>query len=229
MVSIRRARIEDLPAMQSANMMCLPENYQMKYYFYHLLSWPHISYVAEDHNGKIVGYVLAKMEDDPEQEPNGHITSLAVMRSHRKLGIASKLMTQAMETMRDVYDCEFVSLHVRRGNRAALKLYQDTLHFKVHDTELKYYADQEDAFAMRRELRERRPKKTEKKEAEKKEAEKKEAEKKESKERPAAVENGEAAPAADAAGAPSAPATQPGALPDAAAAAKKKKKPKKKK
>lgn len=47
--------------MQSANLMCLPENYQMKYYFYHLLSWPNLSYVAEDQTGKIVGYVLAKM------------------------------------------------------------------------------------------------------------------------------------------------------------------------
>lgn len=28
---------------------------------YHALSWPQLSYVAEDDNGKIVGYVLAKM------------------------------------------------------------------------------------------------------------------------------------------------------------------------
>lgn len=33
----------------------------MKYYFYHNLSWPQLSYVAVDHKGKIVGYVLAKM------------------------------------------------------------------------------------------------------------------------------------------------------------------------
>ena len=41
--------------------MCLPENYQMKYYFYHMLSWPQLLYVCEDYDGKIVGYVLAKM------------------------------------------------------------------------------------------------------------------------------------------------------------------------
>lgn len=34
---------------------------QMKYYLYHILSWPQLPYVAEDYNGKIVGYVLAKM------------------------------------------------------------------------------------------------------------------------------------------------------------------------
>ena len=34
---------------------------QMKYYLYHILSWPQLLYVAEDYNKKIVGYVLAKM------------------------------------------------------------------------------------------------------------------------------------------------------------------------
>ena len=35
----------------------------MKYYMYHGLSWPQLSYVAEDEKGKIVGYVLAKVGD----------------------------------------------------------------------------------------------------------------------------------------------------------------------
>ena len=52
---------DDLLNMQHCNLLCLPENYQMKYYFYHALSWPQLSYVAEDEKGRIVGYVLAKM------------------------------------------------------------------------------------------------------------------------------------------------------------------------
>ncbi len=83
MVSIRTCRVEDLLAMQDANLLCLPENYNWKYYAYHLLSWPRLSYVAEDHTvrapvclclfhvftavcsqGKLVGYVLAKMDDE---------------------------------------------------------------------------------------------------------------------------------------------------------------------
>jgi len=49
----------------------------MKYYLYHALSWPELLYVAEDDNGKIVGYVMAKMEDEDleKDEPvHGHIT-----------------------------------------------------------------------------------------------------------------------------------------------------------
>lgn len=45
---------------------------------------------------KIVGYVLAKMEEDPaDGVQHGHITSLSVMRTHRRLGLAEKLMRQS--------------------------------------------------------------------------------------------------------------------------------------
>lgn len=47
--------------MRDCNLDCLPENYVMKYYFYHGLSWPQLSYIAEESDGEIVGYVLAKM------------------------------------------------------------------------------------------------------------------------------------------------------------------------
>ncbi len=33
----------------------------LQYYMYHILSWPQLLYVAEDYDGRIVGYVLAKM------------------------------------------------------------------------------------------------------------------------------------------------------------------------
>lgn len=29
--------------------------------FYHALTWPQLSYVAEDEKGRIVGYILGKM------------------------------------------------------------------------------------------------------------------------------------------------------------------------
>jgi len=83
---------------------------------YHAMTWPQVSYVAEDHKGRIVGYVLAKMcvakffdwldtcsnyrygslrEEDSEEkgEPiHGHVNSISVLRSYRRLGLAKKLM-----------------------------------------------------------------------------------------------------------------------------------------
>lgn len=68
---------------------------------YHVLSWPQLSYVAEQ-QGNIIGYVLAKMEEEAEEEPHGHITSLAVKRTFRRLGIAQKLMDQTARAMVEV-------------------------------------------------------------------------------------------------------------------------------
>ena len=72
MVSIRRATVRDMIAMQATNLLCLPENYQMKYYYYHFLSWPQLLYVAECHGSDIVGYVLAKMEEDTSSKDPAH-------------------------------------------------------------------------------------------------------------------------------------------------------------
>ena len=152
MVSIRRATVEDLLKMQQTNLLCLPENYQYKYYIYHYLSWPSLLHVAEDHNGKIVGYVLAKLEDEDikQGEIQGHITSISVLRTYRRLGVASKLMTHAINMMQEYFDADFVSLHVRVSNRPALHLYHNNLGFDVRGIEKEYYADKEDAYKMRK-------------------------------------------------------------------------------
>ncbi|KAH7440609.1 hypothetical protein KP509_03G001600 [Ceratopteris richardii] len=92
------------------------------------------------------------MEED-SSECHGHITSLAVLRTHRKLGLATKLMNAAQRAMEEVFGAEYVSLHVRKSNRAAFHLYTETLGYKIHDVEAKYYADGEDAFDMRKQLK----------------------------------------------------------------------------
>ncbi|KAG2668749.1 hypothetical protein I3760_14G005300 [Carya illinoinensis] len=152
MVCIRKATVYDLLDMQTCNHLCLPENYQMKYYLYHILTWPKLLYVAEDYKGHIVGYVLAKMKEE-SNECHGHITSLAVLRTHRKLGLATKLMHAAQNAMEQVYGAEYVSLHVRKSNRAAFNLYKETLGYKIHYVEAKYYEDGEDAYDMRKKLK----------------------------------------------------------------------------
>ncbi|ETO25867.1 N-acetyltransferase subunit ARD1 [Reticulomyxa filosa] len=190
-------KMNDIVEMQHCNLQCLPENYELRYYLYHIISWPQLLFVAEeegtgkllslkDHQmlffvlfakkkkkkGKIVGYVLAKMEEEPKENEkgtfvvnakkntgasnkrleelkkrrdaklkkkggkdnkgdkdddkensemdqtmeksdelmcdrstkwfHGHITSLAVLRSHRKLGLATKLMRATEKQMTDV-------------------------------------------------------------------------------------------------------------------------------
>lgn len=52
------------------------------------------------------------------------------MRTYRRLGIAQKLMRQATAQMLEVFGAHYVSLHVRKTNRAAIGLYRDTLKFE---------------------------------------------------------------------------------------------------
>lgn len=150
MVSIRQARVEDLPGMQACNLQCLPENYQLRYYIYHAITWPEASFVAEtlDAEPRIVGYVLGKMEEDAIV-PHGHITSISVMRSYRKLGLATRLLRQAHACMVECFGAQYVSLHVREGNRAARSLYEATLHYGLEQVEEGYYADKENALLLR--------------------------------------------------------------------------------
>lgn len=142
--------------MQQCNLRNLPENYTFRYYLYHSLNWNTLLFVAEDDN-KIVGYVMAKLDDDNDDKKKktneAHITSLSVLRTHRKMGIATKLMRATHHQMKTVYDCDGVTLHVRVSNRAALTLYKDVLGYDIKDTEVGYYADKEDAYKMRLDFR----------------------------------------------------------------------------
>ena len=58
-------------------------------------------------------------------------------------------MKRSQREMADVFDAEYVSLHVRKSNRAAFHLYSVTLVYEVNDVEKGYYADGEDAYDMR--------------------------------------------------------------------------------
>ncbi|PYI18498.1 hypothetical protein BO99DRAFT_163776 [Aspergillus violaceofuscus CBS 115571] len=59
---------------------------------------------------------------------------------------------RAERAMAESHRAQYVSLHVRVSNTAALRLYRDTLGFQVDSVESKYYADGEDAYAMRMDL-----------------------------------------------------------------------------
>ena len=127
-----------------------------EYYLYHALAWPSLLQVA-DVDGAIVGYVLAKLDEDASDDVRGHITSLSVLRTHRKLGLAAALIWRQHSrsaALRECYDAKDVSLHVRVSNEAAIHLYRDVLKYEEVGVEAKYYADGEDAYNMRMAFRE---------------------------------------------------------------------------
>jgi peptide alpha-N-acetyltransferase len=59
------------------------------------------------------------------------------------------LMRRAQLEMEQVMGAKYVSLHVRKSNRAAFHLYSEPLAYEINDIERGYYADGEDAYDMR--------------------------------------------------------------------------------
>lgn len=72
-------------------------------------------------------YWYLRNEDD---ETMGQITSVAVCREYRRLGLAHKLMRQSQIKMIEMYNCKTCALHVRESNYAARHMYENVLGFK---------------------------------------------------------------------------------------------------
>ncbi|MCL7026563.1 hypothetical protein MKW94_010884 [Papaver nudicaule] len=150
----------------ACDLLCFPDvqdDQATNFSFFNESILSDIIYVAE-YDGRIVGYVVANMlEEKPEEAKDdkvedkeecrgGYISWLGVHPTHRKLGIAAKLMTAAEKAMVQVYGCEYVYLHVRVSNHAGVSLYTKILGYRFHYTEAKSFKDGEDAYVMRKQL-----------------------------------------------------------------------------
>ncbi len=151
---IREARYEDLSDVIKINKEVLPENYPAFYFELHLKNFGKAFLVAEM-DGKIVGYIMCRVEYDTlYTNPNrigkrGHIISIAVLPHARGRGIGTELMTKALENMKKYYGAEEYYLEVRVSNEVALRLYKK-LGFSVVKVLPGYYLDGEDAYLMAR-------------------------------------------------------------------------------
>ena len=86
-----------------------------------------------------------------EEQPLGHVTSLAVLHDYRRMGLAAALMEQLHYHLERRHGCTEVGLHVRKSNRAACRLYRQD-GYEVETVIPHYYQDGEDAYLMRKDL-----------------------------------------------------------------------------
>ncbi|KAI3859878.1 hypothetical protein MKW92_038195 [Papaver armeniacum] len=153
MADIRQATMVDIPAIQACDLLSSIEEDPWDYFLYeeYIVFWPRLVYVAEDSgNGRIVGFVFAQV-DGEGTESHGYIANLGVLPTHRKSGIAQKLMDAAQNALVQEYGCEYVSLHVRTSNQAAISLYTEKLGYS-YATAANFYRNGEDAYVMRKQL-----------------------------------------------------------------------------
>jgi len=153
--SLRRFRPDDLERVMSINMVCLPENYAT-YFFMDLYERFPETFILAEEDGEIVGYVMCRIETGLPDfgllgiAKRGHVISIAVLPEHRRKGIGTALMKEAMVGMRG-YKAKECYLEVRVTNTPAVKLYEK-LRFETSRVVHSYYADGEDAYIMSNKL-----------------------------------------------------------------------------
>lgn len=148
---IRGCTIEDLEGVIDVNERELPEDYPYFFYKSILDNFPESFLVATNSHGRIVGYVMWRVERIPAKDSlrllsKGHLVSIAVSTASRRKGIASDLLTNSMPAIEKGNIMEFV-LEVRVSNYGAVDLYK-TFGFEIESIKKKYYRDGENAYFM---------------------------------------------------------------------------------
>lgn len=152
---VRRCEPADLPAVIEINMSSLPEHYS-DYFFESLLRELPEAFVVAEHMGKIVGYIMCKMEFGFSNfhklgfVKKGHVVSIAVVAEHRGKGVGKALMQESQAGMTSK-KCDEVYLEVRVSNDTAVKMYEN-LGMVIKTKIRSYYRDGEDAYLMAIEL-----------------------------------------------------------------------------
>lgn len=165
MTTLRLFKADDLFKFNAINLDPLTETYGVGFYLQYLARWPEYFLVAESPSGDLMGYIMGKAEGsttptgvNPDENWHGHVTAVTCAPSHRRLGVAARLMA-ALERISEDKKCFFVDLFVRVSNAVAINMYRN-LGYVVYRTVLQYYSSSssdsasggEDAYDMRKAL-----------------------------------------------------------------------------
>ncbi|GAM29205.1 hypothetical protein SAMD00019534_123810 [Acytostelium subglobosum LB1] len=150
MTTIRRFTCDDLFRFNNINLDYLTETYYLPFYFEYISNWPSLLSIAEDVNGRPMGYMLGKAEGNGENW-HGHVTAVTVAPEYRRIGLADRLMNTLEEVSEKVHNAYFVDLFVRKSNTLAIKMYEK-FGYSLYRTVIGYYSGEEDALDMRKAL-----------------------------------------------------------------------------
>lgn len=148
MTTIRRFCCADLLRFTNVNLDHLTETFNMPFYLTYLARWPDYFHVAEGPNGRIMGYIMGKVEGQGESW-HGHVTAVTVAPEYRRQQLAKKLMNILEEVTEKTYNAFFVDLFVRASNAPAIQMYEK-LGYVIYRRVLRYYSGEEDGLDMRK-------------------------------------------------------------------------------
>ena len=148
---LRRSELGDIIPVIEINLRTLPEHYS-DYFYESLLEELPEAFIVAEISGKIVGYIMCKMEHGFSNfkklgfVEKGHVVSVAVIDEHRGKGFGSVLVNEAIKGVK-IRQCSELYLEVRCSNNDAVRLYEK-LGFSIIQRLKAYYRDGEDAYVM---------------------------------------------------------------------------------
>ncbi len=148
---LRRCELSDIIPVMEINLRTLPEHYS-DYFYESLLEELPEAFIVAEISGKIVGYIMCKIEHGFSNfkklgfVKKGHVVSVAVIDEHRRKGFGSVLVNEAVKGVKTIQGSELY-LEVRCSNNDAVKLYEK-LGFSIIQRLKAYYRDGEDAYVM---------------------------------------------------------------------------------
>ena len=148
---LRRSELGDIIPVIEINLKTLPEHYS-DYFYESLLEELPEAFIVAEISGKIVGYIMCKMEHGFSNfkklgfVKKGHVVSVAVIDEYRGNGFGSVLVNEAIKGVK-IRQCSELYLEVRCSNNDAVRLYEK-LGFSIIQRLKAYYRDGEDAYVM---------------------------------------------------------------------------------
>jgi len=125
---LRRCELGDIIPVMEINLRTLPEHYS-DYFYESLLEELSEAFVVAEISGKIVGYIMCKMEHGFSNfkklgfVKKGHVVSIAVMNEYRSKGFGSALVNESIKGVK-IRQCSELYLEVRCSNNDAVRLYE---------------------------------------------------------------------------------------------------------
>ncbi|KAF8183840.1 acyl-CoA N-acyltransferase [Mycena galopus ATCC 62051] len=139
----------DLPSIMDLVQSELSEPYVIYTFRYFLHQWPHLSFLAypsDPATSAPIGVIVCKQSMHRESANRGYIAMLSVSKDWRKRGIASTLVKNSLDAMKED-GVEEIVLETEYDNSAALSLYE-SLGFIREKRLYRFYLNGKDAFRL---------------------------------------------------------------------------------
>ncbi|MCL2577408.1 MAG: ribosomal protein S18-alanine N-acetyltransferase [Defluviitaleaceae bacterium] len=142
MIAIVKGSVEHAPAMHAIEAEAFAAAWSEISIKYEIMREDSICIVAIEENGEVVGHAYMR-----QILQEGHISNLAVKKSHRQRGIGSMLITDLIKSALE-REMTGLTLEVRVSNTAAISLYEKH-EFKSEGLRKNYYiSPTEDGIVM---------------------------------------------------------------------------------